>query len=189
MNPAEMKGRGTSGPKARYQEARDGTAEADSLSSGSVRQLLQRNEEIMKTKVMVLVSMLVFALAMMGQTATPVAPAAAGDAAKKCACCGDMANMKPGDKCPMMKDGKMADGKSCCGKDSSCCNDGKCAMTKDGKMADGKLCCGATSCCAGDKCPMMKKGKATTGASCCAKGEACCKGGSTPCCSRDKTAA
>ena len=77
------------------------------------------NEEIMKTKWMVLVVTLLFALGMMAQTATQAAPAApaAGDKASACACCSDdMANMKPGDKCPMMKDGKMAKGESCCGK-------------------------------------------------------------------------
>ena len=47
---------------------------------------------------------------MMAQTATQTAPAApaAGDKASGCSCCsGDVANMKPGDKCPMMKDGKI----------------------------------------------------------------------------------
>src|SRR5271166_3087653 len=71
------------------------------------------NEEIMKTKAMVVLFTMLFAMAMMAQTATPAAPAApaAGDKAGACACCGhDMANMKAGAKCPMMKDGKMADG-------------------------------------------------------------------------------
>jgi hypothetical protein len=98
------------------------------------------NEEIMKTKVMAVVSMLVFALAMMAQTATPTAPAAAGDAAKTCACC-NQADAKTGEKM------------DCCGKDGGCCKDGKCDMKahKDGKMA----------CCSGDKCPMtaQKDGK------------------------------
>jgi hypothetical protein len=159
-------------------------------ASGRVgpRDLKKRDEEIMKSKAMLVVVTMLFAVAMMAQTATPAAPAV-GDAASGCACCShDMANMKAGDKCPMMKDGKMADGKSCCGKDGDCCKDGKCAM-KDGKMADGKMCCGAASCCAGDKCPMMKKGKTTAGGSCCAKGSACCKGGTMPCCGRDKAAA
>ena len=158
----------------------------------------------MKTKVMVVVSMLVFALAMMAQTAAPTAPATAGDA-KACPCC-------TGDKCPMMKDGKMAEGASCCGKDGGCCKDGKCDMKahKDGKMAccsDGKCAMsakdGKAGCC-GDKCPMMKGGKSTAGlsggakegccksvaaTSCCAKGAACCKGGYMPCCSGEGKAA
>jgi hypothetical protein len=150
--------------------------------------------KIMKTKWIVLLVTLLFALGMMAQTATQTAPAgpAAGDKASGCSCCsGDMANMKPGDKCPMMKgkDGKMAKGESCCGKD------GKCDMAahKDGKAG-----------CCGDKCPMMKKGDKTVAnvsgkdagccektaeASCCHTAAACCKGGYMPCCGRDKTAA
>ena len=166
----------------------------------------------MKTKWMVLVVTMLFALAMMAQTATQTAPAApaTGDKASSCACCNhDMAGMKPGDKCPMMKDGKMADGKSCCGE--GCCKDGKCQMA-DNK--DGKSCCSGGKCammskgdakggCCGDKCPMMKKGeksaaklsgkadnccKTTAKVSCCRPGAACCKGGYMPCCSRDQTA-
>jgi len=169
----------------------------------------------MKTKWMVLVVTLLFALGMMAQTATQAAPAtpAAGDKASACACCGhDMANMKPGDKCPMMKDGKMAKGESCCGKDSACCKDGKCDMAahKDAKTG----CCGdkcammsskdGKAGCCGDKCPMMKKGeksaaksagkddgccKKTAEVSCCHTAAACCKGGYMPCCGRDKAAA
>src|SRR5271167_2624069 len=148
--------------------------------------------KIMKTKVMVVVSMLVFALAMMAQTAAPTAPSA-GDAAKTCACCsGDKADAKTGEKM------------DCCGKDGGCCKDGKCDMKahKDGKMA----CCSGDKCsmtaqkdgkanCCGDKCPMMKGGKSSAGlsgsgkggfcetaksVSCCAKGAACCKGGYMP---------
>jgi len=113
----------------------------------------------MKTKVMVMLLTLVFALGMMAQTATPVAPAAT----------------KTGDKCPMMKDGKMADGKSCCG--DKCCTGDKCNMAahKGQKTSDNQACCsGENGCCkdgkcemaankdgkggcCGDKCPMMKK--------------------------------
>ena len=156
----------------------------------------------MKTKVLVVLFTVLFALAMMAQTATQAAPSApaTGDKATTCACCNhDMANMKPGDKCPMMKDGKMANGKACCGKDGGCCKDGKCDMAahKDGKMGccgdkcpmikDGKTASGK-SCCGG-KCPMMSSVKPATGASCCAKGAACCKGGYMPCCDANKTAA
>jgi len=158
----------------------------------------------MKTKVMVVLFTMLFALTMMAQTATQAAPAA-GEKTSSCCndkcpmakdgkgCCEhDMANMKAGEKCPMMKDGKMANGKSCCG--DGCCKDGKCAMAsnKDGKGG-----------CCGDKCPMMKKGdksaakspskddccKKTAEVSCCHAAAACCKGGYMPCCGRDKTAA
>jgi hypothetical protein len=139
---------------------------------------------------MVVVFTMLFALAMMAQTATQTAPAApaTGDNAQACGCCDH-------DKCPMMKDGKMADGMSCCGKDGGC-KDGKCDMKahKDGKMA----------CCSGDKCAMkdgkMASGKGccgkdggccktTASTSCCAKGAACCKNGTMPCCGQDKVAA
>ena len=68
----------------------------------------------MKTKVMIVVVTMLFALAMMAQTAIQAAPAApaAGDKAGTCACCS-------GDKCPMGKDAKMAEGKSCRGE--GCC--------------------------------------------------------------------
>ena len=151
----------------------------------------------MKTKWIVSVVTLLFALVMIAQTASQAAPAApaAGDKASACPCCAhDMANMKPGDKCPMMKDGKMAKGMACCGDANGCCKDGKCAMAanKDGKAG-----------CCGDKCPVMKGNKSTakssgkannccektTSTSCCAKGAACCRGGYMPCCDRDKTAA
>ena len=163
-------------------------------------QWLRQSEEIMKTKWVVLGITLVFALAMVAQTASQSAPAgpAVGDKASACPCCGhDMANMKPGDKCPMMKDGKMAKGASCCGKDGGCCKDGKCDMKamKDGKMA----CCADGKCpmmskdgkagCCGDECPMMKKGEKTAAAkSCCAEGAACCAGGGS-CCGHNKAAA
>lgn len=168
----------------------------------------------MKTKVMVVVVTMLFALSLMAQTATQTAPAstAAGDAAKTCACCsGDKADAKAGDKCPMMKDGTMADGMACCGKDGGCCKDGKCDMAahKDGRMA----CCSDGKCnmaahkegkgCCGDKCPMMKGEKSgakssgkndgccktTAAVSCCAKGAACCKNGNLPCCDASRTAA
>jgi len=167
------------------------------LSDGS-----NEMRKIMKTKVMVVVSMLVFALAMMAQTAAPTAPAAAGDAAKACACC-NQADAKTGEKM------------DCCGKDGNGCKDGKCDMKahKGGKMA---CCSGADKCpmmaqkdgkagCCGDKCPMMKGGKSSAGRSgagkaggccaavasesCCHKGAGCCKGGYMPCCSGANKAA
>ncbi len=144
----------------------------------------------MKTKWIVFGITLVFALAMVAQTASQAAPAApaAGDKASACPCCAhNMANMKSGDKCPMMKDGKMAKGASCCGKDGGCCKDGKCDMKamKDGKMA----CCADGKCpmmskdgkagCCGDKCPMMKKGdKSSAVKSCCSEGANLLQGGS-----------
>lgn len=159
----------------------------------------------MKTKVAVILFTLVFALAMMAQTATQATPAPAGDNAKTCACCNhDKSDAKAGEKM------------SGCSKDGGCCKDGKCDMKahKDGKMA----CCSGDkcpmmsskdgkSCCEGDKCPMMKSkdGKTASGksccgkdggccktsaeASCCVKGAACCKGGYMPCCGRDKIVA
>jgi hypothetical protein len=161
----------------------------------------------MKTKWMVLVVTLLFALGMMAQTTTS-APAA-GDKTKACACCS-------GDKCPIGKDGKIAKGESCCG--DGCCKDGKCDMAahKGHAMADGKSCCGEGCCkdgkcnmaakdgkggCCGDKCPMMKKGEKsaakssgnccekTASTSCCFKGAGCCKGGTMPCCDQAKAAA
>ena len=164
----------------------------------------------MKTKVMVVVVTMLFALAMIGQTATQ-APPAAGDKASTCPCCS-------ADKCPMGKDGKMADGKSCCS--DGCCKDGKCDMAahKGHTMASGKSCCGEGCCkdgkcnmaahkdgkgCCGDKCPMMKGEKSaakptdkndnccrtTAVVSCCAKGAACCKNGNLPCCDASRRAA
>ena len=75
----------------------------------------------MKTKLMVVVITMLFAMAMLAQTATQTPPAApaTGDKAGACPCCS-------GDKCPMGKDGKMADGKSSCGE--GCCKEGKCDM-------------------------------------------------------------
>jgi hypothetical protein len=159
----------------------------------------------MKTKAIVLMFTLVFALAMMAQTATQTTPApAAGDKANTCACCNhDKTDAKSGDKCPMMKDGKMADGKSCCG--DGCCKDGKCDMAahKGHDMASGKSCCGEGCCkggkcemaahkdgkagCCGDKCPMMKGEKSTAKSSgnddCCQKTAAvsCCAKGAACC--------
>jgi hypothetical protein len=141
----------------------------------------------MKSKILVIATTLLMALAMMAQTATQATPAAPADKANTCACCNhDKADAKPGEKM------------ECCGKDGGCCKDGKCDMKahKDGKMT----CCSGDKCpmmsqkdgkagCCGDKCPMMKSGKTTAEVSCCAKGAACCKGGAMPCCSRDKVVA
>ena len=159
------------------------------------------NEEIMKSKILVITTTLLMALALMAQTAAQATPAPA-DKATTCACCNhDKSDAKPGEKM------------ECCGKDGGCCKEGKCDMKahKDGKMA----CCSGDKCpmmaqkdgkagCCGDKCPMMKGGKSTAGlshgakdsccksaaaVSCCAKGAACCKGGYMPCCSSENKAA
>ena len=162
----------------------------------------------MKTKLMVVMVTLLFAISMMAQAVNQAAPAAPADKTNTCACCS-------GDKCPMAK-GAKADGKSCCG--DSCCKDGKCEMAahKKDTAANGKSCCGEDCCkdgkcamaskdgkggCCGDKCPMMKQGAKSAKASgkdlgccetaavvaCCHTGAACCKGGYMPCC--DKSAA
>ena len=123
----------------------------------------------MKSKLFVLFSALLIALAMMAQTATQTTPAPAGDT-KACACCNH-------DKA----DGKM----SCCGKDGGCCKDGKCAMmSHDGKdaMAHEHMMSGDNQ---DNKCPMMAKDGKSTGC-CCAdgncdmakdgKGKSCCDG-------------
>ena len=167
----------------------------------------------MKTKLMVVMVTLLFAVSMMAQTVPQggTAPVAPADKANTCPCCsGD-----PAKRDPMAKGGTAADGKSCCG--DSCCKDGKCDMAahKDHAMANGKSCCGEGCCkdgkcamaskdgkggCCGDKCPMKQgaksakasgkdKGCCETAAvvSCCHTGAACCKGGYMPCC--DKSAA
>jgi hypothetical protein len=144
----------------------------------------------MKTKLMVVVVTMLFALAMVAQTATQSVPSApaTGDKASGCACC-------TGDKCPMGKDGKMADGSSCCGE--GCGKDGKCdiAAHKDHAMPNGKSCCGEGCCkdakgdmaahkagkggCCGDKCPM--KGAKSASVSCCTEGATCCHAGADCC--------
>ena len=125
----------------------------------------------MKSKLLVIASTFVMALALMAQSATQTTPPPAGDQSKTCGCCNDdkadskmVCCCKDG-KCDMMsKDSKDAmshehmmagddkaankcpmmakDSKmSCCGKDGGCCKDGKCDMAKDGK-----------SCCDGKQC-------------------------------------
>jgi len=171
----------------------------------------------MKTKVMVVVVTMLFTLAMVAQTASQAVPAT-GDSANACACSDhDKADAKSGDKCPMMKGGKMADGNACCGE--GCGKDGKCDMAahKDHTVANGKSGCGEGCCkhgkcnmaahkdakagCGGDKCPMVKDGKAaaakssagccktTASASCCKNAAACCKNGNLPCCDAQRSAA
>lgn len=113
----------------------------------------------MKTKLLVILSTLVMALALMAQSATQTTPPATGDT-KTCACCNH-------DKA----DGKMA----CSGKDGGCCKDGKCDMaSKDGKdaMTHEQMMSGDDK--AANKCPMMAKdGKMA----CCGKDGGGCKGG------------
>jgi hypothetical protein len=125
----------------------------------------------MKSKLLLILSTSLMALALLAQSATQTTPPPAGDQAKTCACCNH-------DKA----DGKM----TCCGKDGRCCKDGKCdMMSKDGKGAmthehmtsgddkaadkcpmmakDGQMaCCGKGGCCKNGKCDMAKDGK-----SCC----------------------
>jgi len=146
----------------------------------------------MKTKLMMVLFTMLFALAMMAQTTTQAAPAApaAGDKAQMCPGCDH-------DKCPLMKDGKLPAGASCCGHNMANMKPGdKCPMMskKDGKAA-----------CCGGKCPMMKKGGTPSAAkssgndggccdsaqvvSCCRTGAACCKNGDLPCCVASRTAA
>jgi len=114
----------------------------------------------MKSKLLVVFTTLMLAVAMMAQTGTSATPAPAATDNKTCACCNhDTADAK--------------DGASGC---SDCCKDGKCAMmSKNGikegakcpmmakghKMADGKMCCSA------DKCPMSAKNGKGAAACCC----------------------
>lgn len=118
----------------------------------------------MKSKILVILSTLVMALALMAQSATQTTTAPTGDKAKSCACCNH-------DKTAGNAEGKMA----CCGKDGSCCKDGKCGMTsKDGKDAmmphDDMMSKDSKD---GMKCPMMSGGKME----CCGKDGGCCKDG------------
>ena len=123
----------------------------------------------MKSKILVVFSMLVMALALMAQSTTQTAPATPGDTAKSCACCNHN-----------QADGKMA----CCGKDAGCCKDGncckgsKCCQGKDGKSCPmmSKDSSGKMSCCADGKCSMMSENN----------GKGCCNG---KMCQRPKTAA
>jgi hypothetical protein len=123
----------------------------------------------MRSKLFVIFSSLVLAMAMMAQNATQSTPAPAAGESKTCACCNhDKTDAKAGETCGKdcckegkcaMKDGKMAGGTSCCSGD-------KCPMmAKDGKMATGKMADGK-SCCSGEKCPMMAKGEKHAGCCC-----------------------
>ena len=134
----------------------------------------------MKSKLLVILSVLALALTLIAQNATQPTPPTTGDQAKTCACCNH-------DKA----DGKM----TCGGKDGHCCKDGKCDMAgKDGDKAmmsehhemmsgDGKT---------GMKCPMMSKDSKDK-ACCCASGKcdmakdgkSCCGGNK---CERSKPA-
>jgi hypothetical protein len=115
----------------------------------------------MKSKLLVILSTLVMALALMAQTATQTTPAPAGDT-KTCSCCNH-------DKA----DGNMA----CCGKDGGCCKDGKCdMMSKDGKdaMTHEHMMSGDDK--GANKCPMTAK-DSNGKMSCCNKDGGCCKDG------------
>jgi hypothetical protein len=114
----------------------------------------------MKSKLLVVLSTLALAIGMMAQVASQTAPATPSQDAKSCACCNhDKADAKAADDCckDCCKDGKCA----MMSKDGM--NGAKCPMAKNGKMADGKMCCsgnkcpmtaksgkGKGSCCCGD---------------------------------------
>lgn len=111
----------------------------------------------MKSKVLILLSTLVMALAMMAQSAPQTTPPTDNGAAKSCACCnheptggkmscggkdskcdtkdGECCKGKDGKTCPMMS--KSSDDKA------ACCSGGKCLMTSN---KDGKRCCSGTMC-------------------------------------------
>ena len=113
----------------------------------------------MKSKVLVLLSTLVMALAMMAQSTPQTTPSTDNSTAKSCACCNHE-----------QADGKM----SCCGKDSKCgAKDGDCCKGKDGKACAmmSKSSDGKAACCSGGKCPMMSKkdGKSCCGGTMCAR--------------------
>jgi hypothetical protein len=113
----------------------------------------------MKSKVLILLSTLVMALAMMAQSAPQTTPSTDNSTAKSCACCNHE-----------QADGKM----SCCGKDSKCgAKDGDCCKGKDGKACAmmSKSSDGKAACCSGGKCPMMSKkdGKSCCGGTMCAR--------------------
>jgi|SRR5208283_5163595 len=115
----------------------------------------------MKSKLLVFLSTMVMALALMAQTETQSTPPPAADA-KTCACCNhDMA------------DGK----KACCGKDGGCCKQGKCdMMSKEGKGTMTHEQVMSSDDKTPNKCPM--KAKDSTGKmSCCDKDGGCCKDG------------
>jgi len=108
----------------------------------------------MKSKLLVVFSTIVMALALMAQSTTQSTPAPSGANPKTCACCNhDQA------------DGKMAccgKGADCCSKDANCCEGGQCCQGKDAcpKMSKDSS---KMSCCSG-KCSMMSE---KVGKSCC----------------------
>ena len=118
-------------------------------------------EETMKSKLLVIFSMLMMALVLMAQNATQSTPAPSGDNTKSCACCNH----------------DQAGGKMACSKDGGCCCQGKdgkeCPMMS--KDSSGKMnCCDkAGGCCQGKdgkQCPMMsKEGSGKMGGCCCGK--------------------
>ena len=111
----------------------------------------------MKSKALVILSIIVMTLALMAQSTTSN-PAASGDA-KACACCGhDQANGK------MVCCGK---GAACCDKGNDCCRGGSCCQGKDDKACPmmSKDQAGKTTCCTGGKCSMSSKDN--NGKSCC----------------------
>ena len=114
----------------------------------------------MTSKLLVIASTLIMALALMAQSATQTTPPPSAGESKTCACC----------------DHDKADGKMACGKDGGCCcMDGKCDMSsKDGReaMSHEHMMSGDND--AANKCPMMAKGGKMQ---CCGKDGGCCKDG------------
>jgi len=112
----------------------------------------------MKSKALILVSIIVMALALMAQSGTQTTPSTDNNSAKSCACCNhDQA------------DGKM----TCCGQDSKCkakngggCKSENCCQGKNAKACPmmSKSSDGKATCCSGGKCPMTSK---KDGSGCC----------------------
>jgi hypothetical protein len=123
-------------------------------------------EELMKTKIAVILSTLTVTLAMMAQSPAPVA-APGTSATGTCLCC-------PHNDA----DGKMNcchKGAKCCSNHAACCKQGKCCQGKDGKpceeMSMSKPPESGMRCCQNGVCQMDK----TTGGCCGTK----CKHGHT----------
>jgi hypothetical protein len=120
----------------------------------------------MKSKILVLLSTVVMALALMAQSTTQSSPNTGSDNAKTCACCNhDQADGK------MTCSGKAA----CCGQGSACGKGASCCQGKDGKACPmmSKDQAGNMTCCARGKCSMASKnGKGCCGSKVCERAPA-----------------